>query len=157
MNPLFVVPLLVYTLAAALWPAQVDGRRRGAPLLLVEAAVVIVALTVGTFLSPLVVPRAQGLFWGRVGLLATGPRPQATTHATSGKRKWTSCRISHTGRAVVRSAWNSSPRVTAKRAARAARQRRLNCGIASRSARCRRARRGGGRARDAAASPMSAM
>ena len=72
MNPLFVVPLLVYTLAAALWPAQVDGRRRGAPLLLVEAAVVIVALAVGTFLSPLVVPRAQGLFWGRVGLLATG-------------------------------------------------------------------------------------
>src|SRR5438309_127262 len=27
---------------------------------------------VGTFLAPLVVPRAQGLFWGRVGLLATG-------------------------------------------------------------------------------------
>src|SRR2546421_5348582 len=51
----------------------------------------------------------------------------------------------YTGRAVVRSAWNSSPRVTAKRAARAARQRRLNCGIASRSARCRRARRSGGR------------
>ena len=72
MNPLFVVPLLVYTLAAALWPAQVDGRRRGVPLLLVEAAVVIVALAVGTLLSPLVVPRAQGLFWGRVGLLATG-------------------------------------------------------------------------------------
>src|SRR2546421_6045440 len=62
----------------------------------------------------------------------------------------------YTGRAVVRSAWNSSPRVTAKRAARAARQRRLNCGIASRSARCRRARRSGGRGRGAAAAPMRA-
>ena len=72
MNPLFVVPLLVYTLAAALWPAQVDGRRRGGAVLLVEAAVVIVALTIGTFLAPLVVPVAKGLLWGRVGLLATG-------------------------------------------------------------------------------------
>ena len=72
MNPLFVVPLLVYTLAASLWPAQVDGRRRGASVLLVEAAVVIVALTIGTFLAPLVVPVAKGLLWGRVGLLATG-------------------------------------------------------------------------------------
>ena len=72
MNPLFVVPLLVYTLAAALWPAQVDGRRRGASVLLVEAAVVIVTLTIGTFLAPLVVPVAKGLLWGRVGLLATG-------------------------------------------------------------------------------------
>ena len=72
MNPLFVVPLLVYTLAASLWPAQVDGRRRGASVLLVEAAVVIVTLTIGTFLAPLVVPVAKGLLWGRVGLLATG-------------------------------------------------------------------------------------
>ena len=72
MNPLFVVPLLVYTLAAALRPGQVDGRRRGATVLIVEAVVVAVALAVGTFLAPLVVPRAQGLFWGRVGLLATG-------------------------------------------------------------------------------------
>lgn len=72
MNPLFVVPLLVYTLAASLWPAQVDGRRRGATVLFVEAAIVIVALALGTFLAPLVVPRAQGLFWGRVGLFAMG-------------------------------------------------------------------------------------
>jgi len=50
----------------------VDGRRRGASVLLVEAAVVIVALTIGTFLAPLVVPVAKGLLWGRVGLLATG-------------------------------------------------------------------------------------
>ncbi len=57
---------------AALWPAQVDGRRRGASVLLVEAAVVIVTLTIGTFLAPLVVPVAKGLLWGRVGLLATG-------------------------------------------------------------------------------------
>src|SRR6058998_2411972 len=33
MNPLFVVPLLAYTLAATLWPAQVDGHRRAATLL----------------------------------------------------------------------------------------------------------------------------
>ncbi len=63
MNPLFVVPLLVYTLAASLWPAQVDGRRRGGAVLLVEAAVVIVALTIGTFLAPLVVPVAKGLLY----------------------------------------------------------------------------------------------
>src|SRR5439155_163790 len=37
-----------------------------------EAAAGTVALTVGTFLAPRVVPRAQGLFWGRIGLLATG-------------------------------------------------------------------------------------
>ena len=72
MNPLFVVPLLVYTLAASLWPAQVDGRRRGGAVLLVEVAIVIVALTIGTFLAPLAVPLPKGLFWGRIGLLATG-------------------------------------------------------------------------------------
>lgn len=71
MNPLFVVPLLAYTLAATLWPGQVDGHRRGARVLFVEAAVLIIALAVGKFLAPLVVPRASGLFWGRVGLLAT--------------------------------------------------------------------------------------
>lgn len=72
MNPLFVVPLLAYTLAATLWPAQVDARRRGAAVLYVEAAIVIAALVLGTFLAPLVVPRATGLFWGRVALLAAG-------------------------------------------------------------------------------------
>jgi len=71
-NPLFVVPLLAYTLVAALWPAQVDGHRRGAPVLVVEALIVSAALAAGMFLAQLVVPRAAGLSWGRVGLLATG-------------------------------------------------------------------------------------
>ena len=72
MNPLFVVPLLAYTLAANLWPEQVDRRRRGATVLFVEALIVIAVVVAGTLLSPLVVPRAQGLFWGQVGFLATG-------------------------------------------------------------------------------------
>ena len=72
MNPLSVVPLLVYTLAATLWPAQVDSRRRGASLLLVEAVIVAAAVVAGGYLAELVVPRSQGLWWGRVGLLATG-------------------------------------------------------------------------------------
>ena len=71
MNPLSVVPLLVYTLAATLWPAQVDSRRRGASLLLVEAVIVAAAVVAGGYLAELVVPRSQGLWWGRVGL-ATG-------------------------------------------------------------------------------------
>jgi hypothetical protein len=72
MNPLFTIPLLAYTLAATLWPAQVDGRRRGASLLAVEAVILIVALVAGTYLATLVVPRAESLWWGRVGLIATG-------------------------------------------------------------------------------------
>lgn len=72
MNPLFVVPLFAYTLAATLWPAQLDGRRRGTTLLVGDAVFVGVALVVGTFLARLAVPSADGLWWGRVGLLATG-------------------------------------------------------------------------------------
>jgi hypothetical protein len=71
-NPLYVVPLLAYTLAATLWPGQVDGRRRGRTLLLVEGLFVIAALVVGTLLRPLATPSAAGLWWGRVALLATG-------------------------------------------------------------------------------------
>jgi hypothetical protein len=71
-NPLYVVPLLAYTLAATLWPSQVDGRRRARTLLLVEAVVVIAALVVGTLLARLATPSTTGLWWGRVGLLATG-------------------------------------------------------------------------------------
>jgi hypothetical protein len=71
-NPLFVVPLLVYALGATLWPAQADGRRRAGTLLVVEALIVIAALVAGRYLATLVVPRAEGLWWGRVGLLATG-------------------------------------------------------------------------------------
>lgn len=48
-----------------------DGRRRGATVLFVEAAIVIAAIVIGNFLAPLVVPKAAGLWWGRVGLLAT--------------------------------------------------------------------------------------
>lgn len=72
MNPLFVVPLLAYTLAATLWPAQVDGRRRARLLLLVEALLVVAALVVGTLLEPLARPSTAGLWWGRVALIATG-------------------------------------------------------------------------------------
>jgi hypothetical protein len=69
---LYVVPLLAYTLAATLWPAQVDGRRRGRTLLVGEALFVIAALVAGTLMRPLVIPNALGLWWGRVALLATG-------------------------------------------------------------------------------------
>src|SRR5207247_2324310 len=71
MNPLFVVPLLAYTLAATLWPGQVDGRRRGRALLFGEALFVIAALVLGTLLAPLARPSLTGLWWGRVALLAT--------------------------------------------------------------------------------------
>ena len=71
MNPLFVVPLLAYALAATLWPGQVDGRRRGRALLFGEALIVIAALVLGTLLAPLARPSVDGLWWGRVGLLAT--------------------------------------------------------------------------------------
>src|SRR5882762_7485050 len=69
MNPLFVVPLLAYTLAATLWPGQVDGRGRA--LLIGEALFVIAALVLGELLAPLARPSADGLWWGRAGLLAT--------------------------------------------------------------------------------------
>ncbi|HVH67342.1 MAG TPA: hypothetical protein VM716_05700 [Gemmatimonadales bacterium] len=72
MNPLFVVPLLAYTLAATLWPTQVDGRRRGRTLLVGEALFLIAAVVAGTLMRPLVTPSAAGLWWGRVALLATG-------------------------------------------------------------------------------------
>src|SRR2546426_6347804 len=68
MNPLFVVPLLAYTLAATLWPGQVDGRRRGRALLFGEALFVIAALVLGTLLEPLARPSLTGLWWGRVAL-----------------------------------------------------------------------------------------
>ena len=61
MNPLFVVPLLAYTLAATLWPGQVDGRRRGRALLFGEALFVIAALVLGRLLAPLARPSADGL------------------------------------------------------------------------------------------------
>ena len=44
MNPLYVIPLFVYALAATLWPAQIDGHRRGRELLFVETLFVAAAL-----------------------------------------------------------------------------------------------------------------
>lgn len=72
MNPLFVVPLLAYTLAATMWPAQVDGHRRGRTLLLVEGLFVVAAIVAGRLLAPLAQPSVAGLWWGRTALLATG-------------------------------------------------------------------------------------
>ena len=72
MNPLFVGPLLVYTLVATLWPAQIDRHRRATTLLVSEAVFIIAALVVGTLAAPLARPSAAGLWWGRVGLLAAG-------------------------------------------------------------------------------------
>jgi hypothetical protein len=71
MNPLFVVPLFVYTVVAVAWPNQVDGRRRGRGLLLIEVAIVAAALITGLYLAKLVEPRAQGLWWGTAGLYVT--------------------------------------------------------------------------------------
>jgi len=71
MNPLTVIPLLVYTLAATFWPGQIDGRRRGRELLLVEALIVAAAIGIGIGLDTLVVPRTAGLWWGQAGLIAT--------------------------------------------------------------------------------------
>src|SRR5206468_9940574 len=70
-NPLTLVPLLVYALAATLWPGQIDGHRRGRELLFVEALFVAAALVGGSYLERLVVPRAPGLWWGRALLIAT--------------------------------------------------------------------------------------
>ncbi len=72
MNPLFVMPLLAYTLVSTLWPAQIDGHRRGRDVLVVEALIVAAALVAGRFLEGLAQPRADGLWWGRVGFIATG-------------------------------------------------------------------------------------
>src|SRR5712691_1638981 len=72
MNPLYVIPLLVYTLVATLWPAQIDGHRRGRALLFVEAIFLIAALVVGSLLTKLAAPFDVGLWWGRAGLIATG-------------------------------------------------------------------------------------
>ena len=71
MNPFTLVPLFVYSLAATLWPAQIDGHRRGRELLLLEIVFVAAAIGAGMLLDNLVVPRAAGLWWGRAGLFAT--------------------------------------------------------------------------------------
>ena len=69
MNPLAVVPFLAWALAATLWPAQVDGHRHGRGLLVTEVLVLGALAGVGYLLSLLVVPRAEGLRWGRAMLV----------------------------------------------------------------------------------------
>lgn len=71
MNPLSIIPLLVYAAVATFWPAQVDGSRRGHRLLLVEALIVGATAIGGHYLGKLAAPSAMGYVWGRVGLLAT--------------------------------------------------------------------------------------
>ena len=72
MNPLAVVPLLGYTLVAVLWPAQIDGHRRGRNLLLGEAVFVVAAVIIGQYLTTLAIPSAAGRRWGWVAWYATG-------------------------------------------------------------------------------------
>jgi hypothetical protein len=71
-NPLALVPLLAYTIAAVLWPAQIDGLRRARTLLLVEALFVLAAVILGQVLAKLVIPSPAGYRWGAVGLYVTG-------------------------------------------------------------------------------------
>src|SRR2546425_1977113 len=72
MTPLVVSPPLAYPLAATLGPAQGAAHRRAATLLLWEAVFVIIALVAGTYFARLAKPSLDGLWWGRVALLATG-------------------------------------------------------------------------------------
>ncbi len=72
MNPLAVIPLFGYTLAGVLLPAQIDGRRRGRSLLLLEAVFVLAAIVAGQLLAKLAVPSRAGYQWGEVGLYVTG-------------------------------------------------------------------------------------
>jgi hypothetical protein len=71
MNPLTVIPLLVYALVATFWPGQIDCRRRGRELLIMEALIVAAAIGIGIALENLVVPRTEGLWWGQAGLIAS--------------------------------------------------------------------------------------
>jgi len=70
-NPLAIIPLLVYTALAALWPVQVDGGRRGKMLLLVEMVIVGATAVAGYYLARLASPSSAGYTWGRVGLYLT--------------------------------------------------------------------------------------
>jgi hypothetical protein len=71
MNPLAIIPLLGYTALASMWPAQVDGQRRGKTLLLVEAAIVGATVIAGYYLARLASPSSIGYMWGRVALYVT--------------------------------------------------------------------------------------
>jgi hypothetical protein len=67
-----VLPVLAYSIVAMLWPAQVDGHRRGKTLLVVEALIIGALVAAGKFLDNLVVPSQAGYRWGTVLLLAAG-------------------------------------------------------------------------------------
>ena len=71
MNPLSIIPLLVYAAVGTFWAAQVDGGRRGQRLLLFEALFVGAAAAAGHFLGKLVAPSPNGYDWGRVGVMVT--------------------------------------------------------------------------------------
>lgn len=72
MNPLQVLPLLAYTIAAVLWPTQVDAHRRGRMLLVLEALILVALHLAGHLLAGLAVPSASGLHWGMILLVVTG-------------------------------------------------------------------------------------
>jgi hypothetical protein len=69
-NPLAVAPFFIYALVATLAPGQIDGRRRGRDVLLVEAVALLVAAVAGYLLEGLVEPRPAGQWAGRVALIA---------------------------------------------------------------------------------------
>ncbi len=71
MNPLSIIPLLVYATVATLWAPQVDAGRRGHRLLIAEVLIVGAAVIAGYYLAKLVSPSAIGYEWGRIGLLVT--------------------------------------------------------------------------------------
>ena len=71
MNPLSIIPLLVYAAAATFLTTQVDGHRRGHKLLLVEALIVGAAAVAGHYLAKLAAPSPAGYDWGRVGVFVT--------------------------------------------------------------------------------------
>jgi hypothetical protein len=69
-NPLFVLPLLAYTVVAVLFPGQVDAHRRGKTLLVTEILVLALVIGAGILLAKLATPSAAGLRWGRWLLIA---------------------------------------------------------------------------------------
>jgi len=71
-NPIIILPTLAYALVAVLWPAQIDGHRRGATVLAVESFAVAAAAIAGKLLGGLAVPSAAGMRWGSALLIATG-------------------------------------------------------------------------------------
>lgn len=69
MNPLFVIPILIYSIVATALPDQLDGARRGRDLLIVEALLVAAVLGAGLLLATLASPSPIGFSLGKAGLL----------------------------------------------------------------------------------------